>query len=134
MELSGDDIIARDRGGEPHAVVARRDYHIRVVGDWVVRIDEIEVSIVGNAAEDRMRPGLVHTIPSDLRDFQHPAVNRCRKAHDPSREHPKASRIVLLAAVEKHLDTYTNAEERLSGTDVVAQRVVEPMRAKVAHR
>ena len=93
------------------------------------------MSIVGDAAKDRMGPRLAHAVPSDLRNLERTAVESCRKAHHAARDDAEATRVVLLAAIQQHLDPDADAEERLAGADdVVAQHLVESERAQVFHR
>src|SRR5260370_2362614 len=134
MELGGDDIVARDRGANRDAMVASGDRQRRVVGDWVIGVDEIEVSIVGNAAKHRMGPRLTHAVPSDLGDFERTAVDGRRKARHASRDNSKAAGVVLLASIEQHLESHADAEEGLAAAgEVVAQDLVEFQRAQATH-
>src|SRR5580704_18938075 len=110
MELSRDYVVVRDRRGERNAVVARTNRDRRVVGNRIVRIDEIKVRVVGHAREDSMRPGLAHAIPSDLRDLQRAAVDRSRIARDAPRDDAKAFGAVLFAPIEQNLDADADAE------------------------
>src|ERR1700689_4316582 len=74
MELRSDNIVARDRGGEMHAVIARRDGRRRVSRYRVVGVDEIEMRVVGHVGEDRVRARLAHAVPANLRNLERAAV------------------------------------------------------------
>src|SRR5277367_2029557 len=134
VELSGDDVVARNRGGERQAVVARANRERRIVGNRIVRIDEIEVRVVGHAGEDSMGARLAHAVPSDLRNLERTAVERARITGDAAGDDAEAFGGVLFTAIEQHLDADADAEERLAGAgDVVAQHVDESERAQIFH-
>src|ERR1017187_980721 len=119
MELSREHVVARDRRGERNAVVGSGNRDRGVVGNRIIRIDEIEVGVVRHAGEDSMRAGLAHAVPSDLRDLERTAVNRARVAHDAASDNAEAIGLVLFAAIEQHLDADADAQKWFAGAGYV---------------
>ena len=57
VELGGEDVAVRDDRGERHAVLGLADDVGRVGRIDVIRVDEVEVRVVGDAFQQGMRPG-----------------------------------------------------------------------------
>src|ERR1700728_2210163 len=111
MELRGEKIPPRHRGGEGVAVGGFQRDEGSVLRRGIVAMDEVDVIAVGNIGQQR-RVGLpyLHRVPADLRNFE--AVLSGKLAHFSGKKAESLFAGSFLARIEEHLVTDTNAEER----------------------
>src|SRR5712692_10760940 len=90
---------------------------------------------IGNSGKKRVSAHLANPVPADLRYFERSSVDRRWVAYHASRNYPQASRAILLAVIEQHLDSYTDAKKGLArGDHVVQQHLSHAQPIQVFHR
>src|SRR6516164_10752309 len=135
MELGCHQISHPDRRGKSQAVFAFADHYLRVVGNRIVRVDEVEARVVRDAVKHPMASYLPHSVPSDLRHFENSAIDRGRILCDSPANYSEAIGVVLVAMVKQHLDSDTDSQKRLAcGNHLIAQYPIKSECAKISHR
>ena len=116
MELSGEDIIAADNAGKRIRIVAGSKYDFGTLRCKVITMNEIKTAILRNIAEQRMRFGLMHGIPTHMRYFQTAsiAVAHIRgKTFDLPCKPTQSRSIPFFTVFEQKLRPNANTKKRL---------------------
>src|SRR5438445_2924665 len=108
MKLETEEPIASDGGGKGAAVLHRRDDRALVDGLDGIRMDEVEVRLVGNAGEPGMLPHDPHLIPSGVRNSDVSA----QPSHATAAEAESRRPGIFLTLVEEELHSHAQAQER----------------------
>src|SRR5438309_9066142 len=108
MKLETEEPIASDGGGEGAAVLHRREDRAFVDGLDGIRMDEVEVRLVGNAGEPGMLSNDPHLVPTGVRD-PHVAAEA---SHATAAQAESRRPGIFLTLVEEELHSHTQAQER----------------------
>ncbi len=134
VKLRGRDVAARKHGGERATSVIRRGKRVGGVR-WrgIKRVNKINVGVLFDAIQERMRTKRVDLVPTHVRNFV-AGVNR-REAFDLAGENVEQRRAaVLLGTGEKNLRAEANAEKRNADGDSLAKKRDQARGVEVAHR
>src|SRR5207302_5124065 len=120
MKLETEEPIASDGGGKGAAVLHRRDDRALVDGLDGIRMDEVEVRLVGNAGEPGMLPHDPHLIPSGVRNSDVSAQPSHATAAEAESRRPR----FFLTLVVEELHFHAQAEERYASIELLSHHDV----------
>src|SRR5690606_39304569 len=118
MELDGKNVIPSHRTGKGKRVLGAAGDKLCHIRDHVIAVDEIKAAAVRNAPPERMFAHLMHIVPPHVRHLETTAVRRLhaigrKTAYLPRQYGEPRHTAALLTAIEQHLQTDADTEERL---------------------
>src|SRR3989441_12042427 len=134
MELTGEDVVARDAGDKGPTVVGHRARDGLIIGHNEVRMDEIHERAIEHAVEDGRAFPDRDRVPPHVRHLHRRRGAPGRKPDNPPRNHAEPPmRAELLAFAEQQLESQADAKKRLAGANRPQDRLHEPVPLQIAH-